>query len=143
MELQQIIMVVHVLIALAIIGLVLLQQGKGADMGASFGAGSSQTVFGGVGGGNLLTRATAILAASFFATSFALAIVAKNIAGDSIDLDAAGIPALVQEPVSPTESDVPGGADVPEIPEPATAGASESEAPESNVPESNIPGVDD
>ena len=62
MEVQQIIMVVHVLIALAIVGLVLLQQGKGADMGASFGAGSSQTVFGGVGGGNMLTKATAILA---------------------------------------------------------------------------------
>ncbi len=138
MEIQQIIMVVHVLIALAIIGLVLLQQGKGADMGASFGAGSSQTVFGGVGGGNMLTKATALLAASFFATSFALAIVAKNIAGESIDLDAAAIPALVEDSVPSSESELPGAAQVPEIPEAAADAASESE-----IPQSNIPGVDD
>ena len=87
MELQQIIIIVHVLIALAIIGLVMLQQGKGADMGASFGSGSSQTVFGGVGGGSVLTKATAMLAAAFFATSFTLAIVAKNLAGDSLALE--------------------------------------------------------
>jgi preprotein translocase subunit SecG len=138
MELQQIIMVVHVLIALAIVGLVLLQQGKGADMGASFGAGSSQTVFGGVGGGNMLTKATAVLAASFFATSFALAIVAKNIASESIDLDAAAIPAVVEESAPQPGAEVPGAAQAPEIPE-AAAGA----APDSEIPASNIPGVDD
>ncbi len=138
MEVQQIIMVVHVLIALAIVGLVLLQQGKGADMGASFGAGSSQTVFGGVGGGNMLTKATAILAASFFATSFALAIVAKNMAGEGIDIDAAAIPALVQEPSAPADTEVPGAGQVPEIPEAAL-----DAAPADEVPQSNIPGVDD
>ena len=78
MEFEQLLLIIHVLIALAIVGLILLQQGKGAEMGASFGAGSSQTVFGGAGGGNLLTRATAVLAALFFATSVALAITAKN-----------------------------------------------------------------
>ena len=75
---EQLILVVHVVIALAIIGLILLQQGKGADMGASFGGGGSQTVFGAGGGGNVLTRATAILVALFFISSFGLAIVAKN-----------------------------------------------------------------
>ena len=75
---EQIIVVFHVLVALAIVGLILLQQGKGADAGASFGGGSSQTIFGASGGGNALTQATAILAAVFFATSFGLAVIAKQ-----------------------------------------------------------------
>ena len=75
---EQIVIVVHVLVALSIIGLVLLQQGKGADMGASFGGGGSQTLFGAAGGGSVLTRATAILAVTFFVTSFGLAIIAKQ-----------------------------------------------------------------
>ena len=53
---EQIILIVHLLVALAIIGLIMLQQGKGADMGASFGAGASQTLFGSDGSGNVLTR---------------------------------------------------------------------------------------
>ena len=57
---QTLIIVVHVIAALAIVGLVLLQQGKGADAGASFGAGASQTVFGASGSGNFLVRATTI-----------------------------------------------------------------------------------
>ena len=75
---ESIILIVHVLLALAVIGLVLLQQGKGADAGASFGAGASQTVFGSQGSGNFLTRTTAILATLFFITSFALAVYAKQ-----------------------------------------------------------------
>ena len=75
---EQIILIAHLLIALAIIGLIMLQQGKGADMGASFGAGASQTLFGADGGGNVLTKATAFLAVAFFATSFSLAVISKN-----------------------------------------------------------------
>lgn len=75
---EQIVLVVHVLIAIGIVGLILLQQGKGADMGASFGAGSSQTLFGATGGGNVLTRATAILVTLFFVSSLGLAIIAKQ-----------------------------------------------------------------
>lgn len=75
---ETIIIVVHVVAALAIIGLILIQQGKGADAGASFGAGASQTVFGASGSGNALTRGTAIFATIFFATSFGLAILAKD-----------------------------------------------------------------
>ena len=67
---EQIVLIVHLLVALAIIGLIMLQQGKGADMGASFGAGASQTLFGSDGSGNVLTRATSWLAALFFASSF-------------------------------------------------------------------------
>jgi preprotein translocase subunit SecG len=105
MELQQIIIIVHVLIALSIIGLVLLQQGKGADMGASFGSGSSQTVFGGVGGGSVLTKATAILATAFFATSFGLAIVAKNLADDSLALELESA-VLVEDAIPMEEAEV-------------------------------------
>ncbi len=82
---EQVILIVHVLTALAIIGLILLQQGKGAEMGASFGSGGSQTLFGSAGGGNVLTRATAILAALFFITSLGLAYVAKQKAGQPAD----------------------------------------------------------
>ena len=75
---QTLIIVLHVLAALCVIGLILIQQGKGADMGASFGAGASQTLFGSRGSGNALTRMTAILAAIFFTTSLALSVFAKN-----------------------------------------------------------------
>lgn len=68
----------HVLIAVALVGLVLLQQGKGADAGAAFGSGASQTVFGSQGTGNFLSRATTWLAIVFFVTSFALAVFAKE-----------------------------------------------------------------
>ena len=63
---EQLVLVAHLLLSLAIIGLIMLQQGKGADMGASFGAGASQTLFGSTGGGNVLTRATAWMVALFF-----------------------------------------------------------------------------
>ena len=72
------ILVVHVLAALAIIGLVLLQHGKGADMGAAFGSGSSGSLFGATGSANFLSRTTAVLAAIFFATSLGLAYVATH-----------------------------------------------------------------
>ena len=75
---EQLILAVHLLLALAIIGLIMLQQGKGAEMGASFGAGASQTLFGSSGSGNVLTRATAWLVALFFATSFGLAVIATQ-----------------------------------------------------------------
>lgn len=76
--LEQLILIIHALAALAIIGLIMLQQGKGAEMGASFGSGASQTVLGVQGGGNLLTHSTAILAAVFFLTSLSLGYYAKQ-----------------------------------------------------------------
>ena len=69
---ETLILVVHVLAALAIIGLVLLQHGKGADMGAAFGGGASGSLFGATGSANFLSRTTAILAAIFFVTSLGL-----------------------------------------------------------------------
>ncbi|WP_027874152.1 preprotein translocase subunit SecG [Spongiibacter marinus] len=104
---EQIILVVHVLAALAIIGLILVQQGKGADMGASFGAGASQTLFGSDGSGNVLTRATAILATLFFVTSLSLAYVAKQ--RSVVDEDIIDVPVLEESrEVAPVpEGDLP------------------------------------
>lgn len=72
---------IHVLLAIGVIALVLIQQGKGADAGAAFGSGSSATVFGAGGSGSFLTRVTTALAALFFATSLALAVIAANRGG--------------------------------------------------------------
>ena len=72
------ILVVHVLVALGIIGLVLLQHGKGADVGAAFGSGASGSLFGATGSANFLSRMTAILAVVFFLTSLGLAYVATH-----------------------------------------------------------------
>ena len=101
---EQLILVVHLLLALAIIGLIMLQQGKGADMGASFGAGASQTLFGSAGSGNVLTRATAWMVALFFATSFGLAVIAKNKTSSVNDFDL---------PIPPTQSAPADSGDVP------------------------------
>jgi preprotein translocase subunit SecG len=75
---EQIILIIHVFVALGLIGLILLQQGKGAEVGASFGSGASQTLFGSQGSGNFLTRATAILITIFFVTSLALGFLATH-----------------------------------------------------------------
>lgn len=69
---QQIILIIHVLAAVCLIALVLLQHGKGADAGAAFGSGASQTMFGSVGSVPFLVKVTAILAALFFITSLTL-----------------------------------------------------------------------
>lgn len=71
----QVIIVIHVLLGLAVIGLVLMQQGKGADAGAAFGTGSSGSVFGAQGAASFLSRSTAVLATLFFSTSLGLAIM--------------------------------------------------------------------
>ena len=75
---EALVLVVHVLAAVAIIGLVLIQQGKGADAGASFGGGASQTVFGSQGGGSFFGKLTAVFALVFFITSFGLAFFCKR-----------------------------------------------------------------
>jgi len=76
--LTTVLIVLHVLVALAIIGLVLLQHGKGADMGSGFGGGASGSLFGATGSANFLSRATAVLAALFFILSLALAYTATR-----------------------------------------------------------------
>jgi preprotein translocase subunit SecG len=87
-------LIVHVLTAIGIIGLVLLQHGKGADVGAAFGGGASGSLFGATGSANFLSRATAILAAVFFLSSLGLAYLAtaKPRTSGSV-MDRAGPPA--------------------------------------------------
>lgn len=104
---ETLVVVVHVVIAVALVGLILIQQGKGADAGAAFGGGASQTVFGSQGSGSFLTRVTSILALVFFITSFSLAIFAKQraeVAGQ------AGVPMVEQVDSSTPADDAEGGA---------------------------------
>jgi preprotein translocase subunit SecG len=77
-NIQTALLIVHTLIALAIIALVLLQRGKGAEAGAAFGAGASGTVFGARGSTNFFSRTTAVLATLFFASSLALAYISSQ-----------------------------------------------------------------
>jgi preprotein translocase subunit SecG len=77
-NIQTTLLIIHTLIALSIIGLVLIQRGKGADAGAAFGAGASGTVFGARGSSSFFSRATAVLAAAFFATSLTLAYLSSQ-----------------------------------------------------------------
>ena len=74
-----IVLIVHVIVAIGIIGLVLLQHGKGADVGAAFGSGASGSVFGATGSANFLSRATALLAVIFFLTSLGLSYLATHV----------------------------------------------------------------
>lgn len=98
--------VVHILSALALIGLIMIQQGKGADAGASFGGGGSQTVFGSAGSGNFLTRATAMLAVVFMVTSLGLAWMARQ-GSTGMDATRAVLETLPQEELP--------AADIPEV----------------------------
>ena len=104
---EQIILIIHVLIAIAIVALILLQQGKGADMGASFGSGSSQTLFGSGGSGNFLTKSTALLATCFFVTSFGLAIFAKNKANIEMRVDLPSVEAIEQQQATKADEEIP------------------------------------
>jgi preprotein translocase subunit SecG len=121
---EKLVLIIHSLAALAIIGLILLQQGKGAAAGASFGAGASQTVFGSEGSGNFFTRATWIIAAVFFCTSFGLAIIAKN--HSKVATQGLVAPAAVQQQEVPSASDVPAS----EIPAAAPASTDAAAQPE-------------
>ena len=112
-----VLLIVHLAVAAALIGLVLIQQGKGADMGAAFGSGASQTVFGARGSGSFLTRTTAVLATVFFITSLTLAYFSgkadpsQSVVGDTV------APA-VTAPAEPAKTD----SDVPAVPDQSGAG---------------------
>ncbi len=134
---EQILLIFHVLAAVALVGLVLLQQGKGAEMGASFGSGASQTLFGSTGSVGFLARATGFLAFFFFATSVGLAIVASDKAKQTgefrIEVPAAvEVPANLQDILNDTgDSEVPvapDALDVPAAPEGDTPAAEETPA---------------
>ena len=105
--LETVVVILHLMGALGVVALVLLQQGKGADAGASFGAGASNTVFGSQGSSTFLSKLTAILAASFFITSLGLGYFAKEKAHA---LTQVGLPspAVMEAPKQkPVTDDVP------------------------------------
>ncbi len=115
---ETLVLVVHVLVAVVMIALILLQQGKGAEMGASFGSGASGTVFGSAGSAGFLTKLTAGLALVFFMTSLGLAVFAKqqSVKAAELLLPAVAAPALPvlpeaaiapAAPVAPLNSDLP------------------------------------
>ncbi|MFK8015819.1 MAG: preprotein translocase subunit SecG [Gammaproteobacteria bacterium] len=133
---QPIVIFAHVFVAVAIIALILLQQGKGADAGAAFGAGASGTVFGAKGSASFLSRATGILATVFFATSLTLAYFQGDRSGPSGVLEslrdqASDVPALVAPPAEPL-SDVPVIMDDAAAPVEDLAPADDEGAPDNN-----------
>ena len=119
LNVESVVMVVHLVAAVGMIGFILVQHGKGADAGASFGAGASATVFGSEGSATFLSRVTAVLATIFFVTSLALGFFASNKADmisatglpDAEVVEAQGKPAAEDVPVleaaQPATSDVP------------------------------------
>mgnify|MGYP001811836264 CR=1 FL=1 len=120
---ESILVVVHLFLAIGLVALILIQHGKGADMGAAFGSGASASVFGARGASNFLSRTTGILAALFFATSLALAYFAMQ-SREPATLMEDVQPAAVAEPeVVPNVVDLPS---VPEVPPAPAAPATDA-----------------
>ncbi|MGD8743269.1 MAG: preprotein translocase subunit SecG [Granulosicoccaceae bacterium] len=130
---EKVLLVIHVFIAGGLIGLILIQHGKGADAGAAFGSGASSTVFGSRGSASFLTRLTGILATLFFISSFVLGALTLQASKDT------GADVVTEAPVAVT--DVPetpaGDDDVPVVPgtptEPAAAPTADPDVPK--IPE--------
>ncbi len=127
---QTILTVFHLFLAIGLVGLVLIQHGKGADMGAAFGSGASATVFGARGAASFLSRTTAALAALFYITSMALAYFASQRIEVKGIMDDVQVPA-VQVQTKPTI----------EIPAPPAAPAGGTPGPVPGVPVPQAPAV--
>ncbi|MCC8405741.1 preprotein translocase subunit SecG [Paraburkholderia sp. MMS20-SJTN17] len=124
--LKTLIIVVQLLSALGVIGLVLLQHGKGADMGAAFGSGASGSLFGATGSANFLSRTTAVLAALFFVTTLALTYLGAYRVKPSAGVLGAAVTA-------PVVASAPAAGSAPVAPSPATP-ASPASVPATGVP---------
>lgn len=113
---KDLVLVIDVIAAVGLIGLILLQQGKGADIGAAFGSGASQTLFGSRGSANFLTRTTAVLATVFFLSNLGLAwLYAQHTGPASVTKSVVTEqPAKVETPAPPAE--VPAAPKAPEVP---------------------------
>ena len=114
--LETVLLSLLVIDALALIALVLIQQGKGADVGAAFGSGSSNTVFGSSGGATAMTRITTWLSIGFFVIAFGLAYTAKERSEQANQL---GIPQVVDQATdsSDDQGDLSSGTDLSELPQ--------------------------
>ena len=112
---ETVLLMLLVVDAIALGGLVLLQQGRGADVGAAFGAGTSNTMFGGASGASFLTKVTVCLAIGFFFISFGLAYSAKEraAAADSIGIPSVSVPVEDAEQLTPEEEGV--DSDIPDV----------------------------
>ena len=108
------ILIIHVLLAVAMVVLILLQHGKGADAGAAFGSGASQSVFGSQGSGSFLSRSTGVLATLFFITSLTLAYLTTNRTEQNSVLDR--LETVPEIPVLQESLDAQMPADIPDIP---------------------------
>jgi len=131
------IVVVQVLSALAIIGLVLVQHGKGADMGAAFGSGASGSLFGASGSSNFLSKSTAVAAAIFFASTLALAYFGTNRPHAAVG---GGVMEGIKAPAAPAAAagvpTAPNAAEgVPGAAAPAAPAAAPAPAPAQDVPQ--------
>ena len=136
----EVLLVAYLIVALLLIGFVLIQQGKGADMGASFGSGGSNTVFGSSGSGNFMTRTTGILAGLFFFISLTLGALTANRESAEDEWNNLEVPAAVEEPVQ-----LPADQDVPVIEDAAQSDVPAGEADASDVPvadDTDVPVVD-
>lgn len=122
---ELLILVIHVIAALGVIGLVLLQHGKGADAGAAFGSGASGSVFGSAGSANFLSRATAIFALVFFLTSLGLTYLSTR------KSDQTGVMKSQSVPARSAPSDVPVPSAPVVLPAPADGGPKSGEVPKS------------
>lgn len=111
-----IVLVIHVLVALGVIGLVLLQHGKGADMGAAFGSGASGSLFGVTGASNFMSRSTAILVAIFFATSIALTYLTSHKSNGSIMAHKPQVQAPAEKAKAQDKAKQTPAAPAPEVP---------------------------
>jgi len=104
---ETVLMAVHLLVAVLLIGVVLIQRGQGADMGASFGGGGAQTLFGSRGSGSFLGKATGGLAAVFMVTSLSLAFFTQQQAGSVVEV----VSSVVNQEEPSSQQDVPAGFD--------------------------------
>src|SRR5438093_13496312 len=120
--LESILLVLHLLVAVAVCGFVLLQHGKGADMGAAFGSGASGSLFGAAGSANFLSRTTAVLAAVFFLSSLGLTWFATTRSGPKSVIQQ-GVMDQVPAPKATDTPPVPAGAAPGVAVEPAKTGA--------------------
>lgn len=105
-------LVIFLLVSIGLVAMVMLQQGKGADMGASFGAGASATLFGSNGSGNFMTRTTAVLATLFFVLSLVLGNLSGQQGKKGSEWENLGAPVKTEQPAAPTAPAAP-SSDIP------------------------------
>ena len=114
---MNLVLVVQILSAIAMIGLVLVQHGKGADMGASFGSGASGSLFGATGSANFLSRSTAVCAAVFFLSTLSLAFFSNSVAGRNPDVGTS----VLERAAVPASGPAASGVMIPSSPAPAAS----------------------